>query len=63
MENSSIVGWEYYYGYEDPVIVDASKLKYNRYSIVIAFWITLAAFVGVLFLTLNLMSNGGRTAW
>ncbi|XP_078812722.1 melanocortin-2 receptor accessory protein [Oryzias latipes] len=51
--------WEYYYDYLDPVIVDASKLKYNKYSIVIILWISLVAFVGFLFLTLNLMSVTG----
>uniref|UniRef100_A0A3B4UE59 Melanocortin 2 receptor accessory protein n=1 Tax=Seriola dumerili TaxID=41447 RepID=A0A3B4UE59_SERDU len=49
--------WEYYYDYLDPVIVDESKLKHNKYSIVIIFWIVLAAFVGSLFITLNLMSR------
>ncbi|KAK9521144.1 hypothetical protein VZT92_020974 [Zoarces viviparus] len=61
MENStSTVVWEYYYDYLDPVIVDESKLKYNKYSIVIIFWIILAAFVGFLFLSLNLMSHSGN---
>ncbi|XP_077466894.1 melanocortin-2 receptor accessory protein [Stigmatopora argus] len=65
MENSSFAGWEYYYGYVDPVVVDASKLKYHKYSVVIIFWITLAAFVGMLFFILNLMSSGGggRSSW
>uniref|UniRef100_A0A3Q2Z876 Melanocortin 2 receptor accessory protein n=1 Tax=Hippocampus comes TaxID=109280 RepID=A0A3Q2Z876_HIPCM len=64
MDNSTRLastGWEYYYGYVDPVIVDQSKLKYNKYSIVIAFWICLTAFVGILFLSLNLASGSGRT--
>uniref|UniRef100_A0A4W4HMR8 Uncharacterized protein n=1 Tax=Electrophorus electricus TaxID=8005 RepID=A0A4W4HMR8_ELEEL len=39
--------YEYYYDYMDPVTVDASKLRYNRYSIVIIFWITMAAFIGL----------------
>uniref|UniRef100_A0A3B4ZIK9 Melanocortin 2 receptor accessory protein n=1 Tax=Stegastes partitus TaxID=144197 RepID=A0A3B4ZIK9_9TELE len=52
--------WEYYYDYVDPVIVDESKLKYNKYSIVIIFWIILAAFVGFLFLGLSLMSRSGN---
>lgn len=33
MENSTSAvpyGWEYYYGYLDPPIVDQSKLKYNK---------------------------------
>lgn len=33
MENSTGEGlyeWEYYYDYLDPVIVDESKLKYNK---------------------------------
>ncbi|TKS80798.1 Melanocortin-2 receptor accessory protein 2A [Collichthys lucidus] len=57
MENSTSQEWEYYYDYLDPVIVDESQLKYNKYSIVIIFWILLAAFVGFLFLCLNLMSR------
>uniref|UniRef100_A0A3Q3LTV4 Melanocortin 2 receptor accessory protein n=1 Tax=Mastacembelus armatus TaxID=205130 RepID=A0A3Q3LTV4_9TELE len=52
--------WEYYYDYLDPLIVDESKLKYNKYSIVIILWIILAAFVGFLFLTLYLMSCSGN---
>ncbi|KAG7455581.1 melanocortin-2 receptor accessory protein [Solea senegalensis] len=63
MENSNSTvsyEWEYYYDYIDPVIVDESKLKYNKYTIVIIFWICLAAFVGFLFLFLNLMSSSGN---
>uniref|UniRef100_A0A8C1DMF4 Melanocortin 2 receptor accessory protein n=1 Tax=Cyprinus carpio TaxID=7962 RepID=A0A8C1DMF4_CYPCA len=45
--------YEYYYDYIDPVSVNASTLKYNRYSIVIIFWIILAAFIGFFFLILN----------
>uniref|UniRef100_A0A3P8W377 Melanocortin 2 receptor accessory protein n=1 Tax=Cynoglossus semilaevis TaxID=244447 RepID=A0A3P8W377_CYNSE len=63
MENSTATfsyEWEYYYDYIDPVIVDESKLKYNKYSIVILFWIFLAAFVGFLFLFLNLMSRSSN---
>uniref|UniRef100_A0A8C5FXA9 Melanocortin 2 receptor accessory protein n=1 Tax=Gadus morhua TaxID=8049 RepID=A0A8C5FXA9_GADMO len=52
--------YEYYYDYLDAVIVDESKLKYNKYSIVIIFWITMAAFVGFLFLILTLMSCNGN---
>ncbi|XP_061576560.1 melanocortin-2 receptor accessory protein-like [Cololabis saira] len=52
--------WEYYYDYLDPVIVDESKLKYNKYLIVIILWMTLAAFVGFLFLSLNVMSLSGN---
>ncbi|XP_060799477.1 melanocortin-2 receptor accessory protein-like [Neoarius graeffei] len=57
--NSSAYEWtyEYYYDYLDPVAVDASKLKYNRYSIVIIFWITMAAFIGLLFLILSSISG------
>ncbi|XP_076002097.1 melanocortin-2 receptor accessory protein [Genypterus blacodes] len=61
MENSTKAAhyeWEYYYGYLDPQIVDESKLKYNKYSIVIIFWIVLAAFVGLLFLSLSLSNSG-----
>uniref|UniRef100_A0A671MK47 Melanocortin 2 receptor accessory protein n=1 Tax=Sinocyclocheilus anshuiensis TaxID=1608454 RepID=A0A671MK47_9TELE len=44
--------YEYYFDYIDPVFVNASTLKYNRYSIVIIFWIILAAFIGFFFLYL-----------
>ncbi|KAK5868905.1 hypothetical protein PBY51_009880 [Eleginops maclovinus] len=63
MENSTSAvpyEWEYYYDYIDPTIVDESKLKYNKYLIVIIFWIILAAFMGFLFLSLNLMSRNGN---
>ncbi|XP_070685443.1 melanocortin-2 receptor accessory protein [Pempheris klunzingeri] len=63
MENSTSAApyeWEYYYDYLDPVIVEASKLEYNKYSIVIIFWIIMAAFVGFLFLSLKLMSFSGN---
>uniref|UniRef100_A0A3B3TP35 Melanocortin 2 receptor accessory protein n=1 Tax=Poecilia latipinna TaxID=48699 RepID=A0A3B3TP35_9TELE len=48
--------WEYYLDYLDPVFVDESQLKYHKYSIVIILWVSLATFVGFLFLILNLMS-------
>lgn len=61
MENSTTArpyhwDYEYYYDYLDTVIVDQGQLKYNKYSIVIIFWICLATFVGFLFLILTLMS-------
>uniref|UniRef100_A0A673W847 Melanocortin 2 receptor accessory protein n=1 Tax=Salmo trutta TaxID=8032 RepID=A0A673W847_SALTR len=49
--------WEYYYDYLDPIPVDERKLKYNKYLIVIIFWISLAAFVGFLFVILTFMSR------
>uniref|UniRef100_A0A672KUA5 Melanocortin 2 receptor accessory protein n=1 Tax=Sinocyclocheilus grahami TaxID=75366 RepID=A0A672KUA5_SINGR len=49
--------YEYYYDYIDPVSVNATTLKYNRYSIVIIFWIILAAFIGFFFLILSLISH------
>ena len=30
IENSTSYEWEYYYDYLDPVIVDESKLKFNK---------------------------------
>ncbi|CAM4417979.1 unnamed protein product [Lepidochelys olivacea] len=61
--NSSEYYWsyEYYWDYLDPVPVDERKLKANKYSIVIAFWVGLAAFVGFLFLILLYMSRSGST--
>uniref|UniRef100_A0A3B3ZZW7 Melanocortin 2 receptor accessory protein n=1 Tax=Periophthalmus magnuspinnatus TaxID=409849 RepID=A0A3B3ZZW7_9GOBI len=56
MENST-VEWEYYYDYVDPVMVDQTKLTYNKYLIVILFWIFMAVFVGFLFISLNLLSG------
>ncbi|XP_038010994.1 melanocortin-2 receptor accessory protein isoform X2 [Motacilla alba alba] len=61
--NSSDYFWsyEYYWDYIDPIPVDGSKLKVNKYSIVIAFWVGLAAFVMFLFLILLCMSCSGST--
>ncbi|XP_051521697.1 melanocortin-2 receptor accessory protein-like [Myxocyprinus asiaticus] len=53
-------GYEYYYDYMDLVIVNASTLKYNRYSIVLIFWILLAAFIGFFFLILSHISHSGQ---
>ncbi|KAM6290437.1 melanocortin-2 receptor accessory protein [Porphyrio hochstetteri] len=68
--------YEYYWDYIDPIPVDGSKLKVNKckycgavganlvqgkYSIVIAFWVGLAAFVTFLFLILLYMSRSGST--
>ncbi|KAL0972732.1 hypothetical protein UPYG_G00194050 [Umbra pygmaea] len=58
--NTSKTSWryeyEYYYDYLEPVAVNEHQLKYNKYSIVIIFWVILAAFVGTLFLILTVMS-------
>ncbi|XP_072780423.1 melanocortin-2 receptor accessory protein [Taeniopygia guttata] len=61
--NSSEYFWscEYYWNYKDPIPVDGSKLKVNKYSIVIAFWDGLAAFVTFLFLILLCMSCSRST--
>ncbi|XP_076137813.1 melanocortin-2 receptor accessory protein [Alosa pseudoharengus] len=57
--NSSEYIWayEYYYDYIDPIPVNASTLKYNKYSIVILMWITVAAFIGTFFFVLSYMSR------
>ncbi|XP_030058009.1 melanocortin-2 receptor accessory protein [Microcaecilia unicolor] len=52
-------GLEEYWDYVDPVAVDERSLKANKYSIVIAFWVGLAAFVLFLFLILLYMSRSG----
>uniref|UniRef100_W5MS40 Melanocortin 2 receptor accessory protein n=1 Tax=Lepisosteus oculatus TaxID=7918 RepID=W5MS40_LEPOC len=57
--NTSFYVWEYYYDYLDPVIVDEKQLKFNKYSIVIVFWIGLAAFVVFLGLILMHMARPG----
>ncbi|XP_066455168.1 melanocortin-2 receptor accessory protein [Eleutherodactylus coqui] len=49
--------YEFYYDYLDPVAFDESELKANKYSIVIAVWIGLAAFSLFLFLILLYMSR------
>ncbi|XP_030325142.1 melanocortin-2 receptor accessory protein [Calypte anna] len=61
--NSSEYFWsyEYYWDYIDPIPVDGSKLEVNKYSIVIAFWVGLAAFVTFLFLILLYMSHPRST--
>ncbi|XP_062031406.1 melanocortin-2 receptor accessory protein [Lepus europaeus] len=51
--------YEYYLDYLDLIPVDEKKLKANKHSIVIAFWVSLAAFVVLLFLILLLMSWSG----
>ncbi|XP_046873750.1 melanocortin-2 receptor accessory protein-like [Hypomesus transpacificus] len=53
--------FEYYYDYIDPVVVDEHKLKYNKYSVVIIFWMFLAAFVSFFFGILILMSHPKNT--
>ncbi|KAK6455947.1 melanocortin-2 receptor accessory protein isoform X1 [Huso huso] len=57
--NSSNYIWdyEYYYDYLDPVAVDERQLKANKYSIVIAFWVGLSAFVGFILLMLMHISR------
>ncbi|KAG7484472.1 hypothetical protein MATL_G00049600 [Megalops atlanticus] len=52
--------YEYFYDYLDPVIVDEKKLKFNKYSIVIIFWIGMAGFVVLLFLILLHLSRSGN---
>ncbi|XP_020021280.1 melanocortin-2 receptor accessory protein [Castor canadensis] len=44
--------YEYYLDYLDLIPVDEKKLKANKHFIVIAFWVSLAAFVVILFLIL-----------
>uniref|UniRef100_A0A8C9GXK5 Melanocortin 2 receptor accessory protein n=2 Tax=Piliocolobus tephrosceles TaxID=591936 RepID=A0A8C9GXK5_9PRIM len=51
--------YEYYLDYLDLILVDEKKLKAHKHSIVIAFWVTLAAFVVLLFLILLYMSWSG----
>ncbi|XP_068930999.1 melanocortin-2 receptor accessory protein [Petaurus breviceps papuanus] len=57
--SNSYYGYEYYMDYVDLPQVDERKLKANKYSIVIAFWVSLAAFVVLLFLILLYMSWSG----
>ncbi|XP_039770355.1 melanocortin-2 receptor accessory protein [Ornithorhynchus anatinus] len=57
--SSSYIFYEYYLDYVDPVPVDERKLGANKYSIVIVFWVSLAAFVVLLFLILLYMSWSG----
>ncbi|XP_010606932.1 melanocortin-2 receptor accessory protein [Fukomys damarensis] len=53
--------YEYYLDYLDPIPVDEKKLKANKYSIVIVFWVSLAVFVMFLFLILLYMSWSGSS--
>ncbi|XP_051006157.1 melanocortin-2 receptor accessory protein [Acomys russatus] len=59
--NASVLdtSYEYYLDYMDLIPVDEKKLKANKYSIVIAFWVSLATFVVLLFLILLYMSWSG----
>ncbi|KAJ7990104.1 hypothetical protein DPEC_G00296830 [Dallia pectoralis] len=56
-ESSWRYEWEYYYDYLEPFPVDESLLRYNKYSIVIIFWISLVTFVGSLFGILTFLSR------
>uniref|UniRef100_A0A8D1V4D4 Melanocortin 2 receptor accessory protein n=1 Tax=Sus scrofa TaxID=9823 RepID=A0A8D1V4D4_PIG len=51
--------YEYYLDYVDLIPVDEKKLKANKHLIVIAFWVSLVAFVVFLFLILLYMSWSG----
>nr|XP_036870496.1 uncharacterized protein LOC118966893 [Manis javanica] len=48
--------YEYYLDYLDLLPVDEKKLKANKHAVVIAFWVSLAALVALLFLFLLCMS-------
>ncbi|KAI5182198.1 melanocortin-2 receptor accessory protein isoform X3 [Manis pentadactyla] len=51
--------YEYYLDYLDLLPVDEKKLKANKHAVVIAFWVSLAALVALLFLFLLCMSCSG----
>ncbi|XP_062937558.1 melanocortin-2 receptor accessory protein [Cynocephalus volans] len=51
--------YEYYLDYLDLIPVDEKKLKAHKYAIVTAFWVSLAAFLVLLFLILLYMSWSG----
>ncbi|XP_059133193.1 melanocortin-2 receptor accessory protein [Peromyscus eremicus] len=59
--NASIpyTSYEYYLDYLDLIPVDEKKLRANKHSIVITFWVSLATFVVLLFLILLYMSWSG----
>nr|XP_010955141.1 PREDICTED: melanocortin-2 receptor accessory protein [Camelus bactrianus] len=57
--SAAYYSYEYYMDYLDLIPVDEKKLKANKHSIVIAFWVSLAAFVLFLFLILLYMSWSG----
>uniref|UniRef100_A0A671DLM4 Melanocortin 2 receptor accessory protein n=1 Tax=Rhinolophus ferrumequinum TaxID=59479 RepID=A0A671DLM4_RHIFE len=57
--SSLYYSYEYYMDYLDLIPVDEKKLTANKHSIVIAFWLSLAAFVVLLFLILLYMSCSG----
>ncbi|KAM9087888.1 melanocortin-2 receptor accessory protein isoform 1-T2 [Megaptera novaeangliae] len=54
--STAYYSYEYYLDYLDLIPVDENKLKANKHSIVIAFWVSLAAFVVFLLLLLLSMS-------
>ncbi|XP_036207777.1 melanocortin-2 receptor accessory protein [Myotis myotis] len=55
-------GYEYYLDYLDLLPVDEKQLRAHKYSVVIAFWASLAAFVVLLFLVLLSMSRRAPAA-
>ncbi|EPQ04263.1 Melanocortin-2 receptor accessory protein [Myotis brandtii] len=56
------LGYEYYLDYLDLLPVDEKQLRAHKYSVVIAFWVSLAAFVVLLFLVLLSMSRWAPSA-
>ncbi|XP_036284979.1 melanocortin-2 receptor accessory protein [Pipistrellus kuhlii] len=60
--NASAPAYEYYLDYLDLLPVDERQLGAHKYSVVIAFWASLAAFVVLLFLVLLSMSRPAPAA-
>ncbi|XP_006153926.1 melanocortin-2 receptor accessory protein [Tupaia chinensis] len=57
--SAAYYSYEYYLDYLDLIPVDEKRLKANKHLIVIAFWVSLAAFVVLLFLILLCISWSG----
>ncbi|XP_066226449.1 melanocortin-2 receptor accessory protein isoform X2 [Saccopteryx leptura] len=59
--SAPLYSYEYYLDYLDLIPVDENKLGAHKHSVAIAFWVSLAVFVVLLFLVLLSMSWAGSS--
>uniref|UniRef100_A0AAY4B028 Melanocortin-2 receptor accessory protein n=1 Tax=Denticeps clupeoides TaxID=299321 RepID=A0AAY4B028_9TELE len=55
--------YEYYYDYIEPVAVDQTRLRYNKHSVVIVFWLVLLVFFGFFSFTLTGLSRAAPRSY
>ncbi|XP_066115632.1 melanocortin-2 receptor accessory protein isoform X2 [Saccopteryx bilineata] len=59
--SAPLYSYEYYLDYLDLIPVDENKLGAHKHSVAIAFWVSLAVFMVLLFLVLLSMSWAGSS--